>query len=114
MKTIARNSNNDIYLSAGQLAIASDKKAQAQIIDAIIKTQKGELLYDTERGIPYFESVFDSRKKIGAWASAVSKAISDCSFVSGIKSFTYDVDTNNILSYNIEVTTSLGTVVLNG
>ena len=114
MKTIARNSKNDIYLSAGQLAIVSGKEAQAQIIDAIVKTQKGELIYNTERGIPYFESVFDSRKKIGIWASAVSKAISDCDFVSSIKSFTYAVDTNNILSYNIEVVTSLGTVVING
>ena len=131
MLTIARKNwtdadgtvhKNDIYLvpyvgadgkTHYSLAACADLDAYAQTLEAVIETMKGELQLDTGAGIPYFETIFDSRRNIDLWAAAVRKAVLAKSFVKSIDDFTYDFNsTTGTLSYELDVTTDLGDLVV--
>lgn len=106
MKTFARNSYGDIYLdSSGQIAMCDGKNCHAQVLEAVILTVKGEIQLDQNLGIPYFTTVFESKRYLNDWAMAVRKAITAYDWVVSIDSFDYEFD-GNVLKYSIEVTTS--------
>lgn len=107
--TIAVNDSNDIYLLNGDIAIATGKKAREQIIAAAIRTRLGELQLDTERGIPYFETVFRSPSKdnLDLWEASVRETIMGFDFVSSIKDLDYKIDYNsNTLTYSATIITT--------
>ena len=102
--TIAVNQSNDIYLVNGDIATADGTDARAQIISAILNTRRGELQLDTERGIPYFETVFDSPRNVQLWRAYCMMAVNDLEFVSSILSFDYEIDySRSMLKYNMRI-----------
>lgn len=113
MKTIARTSDtHDIGIdSTGQIAMVEGKYAYALIMESIILTRSGELQLDTERGIPYFSTVFMSPTLIDEWANSVASSISELGFVSGIESFDYSFD-GEMLKYDMEIMTDEGNVTI--
>lgn len=107
--TIAVNDSNDIYLVNGDIALVTDKSAREQIIAAAIRTRRGELQLDLDRGIPYFETVFKSPSKdnLDIWEASVRDTITEFDFVSSIKNFTYEIDyERNILRYHATIVTT--------
>lgn len=92
--TIAVNGENDIYLVNGDIATADGSEARTQIISAALRTRRGELQLDIERGIPYFETIFQSgdKSRIQLWEAFVRKTVNEFDFVKSIKSFEYDVN----------------------
>lgn len=113
-KTVARNAQRDIYIVNGQLAMATGVDAYAQIIEAAIRTQKGELILDVDRGIPYMQTVFDRPHYIYLWEDAVKSRIRSFSFVKDIVAFETEIDYNaRVLRYSAEISTDLGKVYLN-
>lgn len=91
------------------LAAAADLDAYEQILAAVVLTVKGELQLDTERGIPYFDTVFASSHLIDQWALAVRRAVLDKPFVESIDNFTYRFNhATNTLEYELDVTTDIG------
>lgn len=113
MKTFARTADtHDIFLdTSGQIAMAESKVAHAQIIEAAILTREGELQLDTEKGIPYFDTVFLSPTLVDEWANAVSRRVSQIPFVTSIKSFDYELS-GDTLTYTLEVETEEGDVTV--
>lgn len=59
MNTILLNPTTwDLLLdSNGNIAMAQEPYANAQDVASVLKLFKGELYYDTSKGIPYFESI---------------------------------------------------------
>lgn len=122
MRTISQNTwsdntgkdhINDIYIVNGQFGIAKDKDACGQVIASVIRTVKGELQLDVARGIPYFTTVFTSRRHLQIWANAVKKAVNELTFVKEIKSFEYEVnDSKNTLYYEMTISTIYGEVTV--
>lgn len=120
MRTISQNTwsdnsgkdhINDIYIVNGQFGIAKDKDACGQVISSVIRTVKGELQLDITRGIPYFSTVFTSRRHLQIWANAVRKAVKELTFVKDIVSFEYEINNKeNKLTYEMEVSTIYGDV----
>lgn len=111
MKTLAQDSQNDIVIAGGDFKIASGVDAYAVIIADAVRTVTGELQLDTERGIPYFETVFKSVNGIDIWKSDVRKRVIGFSFVKSIDSF--DVSyANKKLDYTMMITTDSGTVTI--
>lgn len=94
--TLAVDSDNDIYIVNGDLATTEGKDARTQIISAALRTRRGELKLDIERGIPYFETIFQSgnRSNIQLWEAFVRKTVNEFDFVRSIKSFDYNIDYN--------------------
>lgn len=105
MHTLARNSANDLFVSAGGLAIAKDANAQSDIIRSIILTQQGELQFDANGGIDYFGTVFQNARYIDLWAAEVRTKIKKLSWVESITDFTYE--------FNRETSSVIWTMTVN-
>lgn len=107
--TIAVNNENDIYLVNGDIATVDSTEAKAQIISAILNTRRGELQLDTERGIPYFETVFDSPSNVQLWRAYCMKAVTELEFVSSILSFDHEIDySRSMLRYSMRIKLDTG------
>ena len=86
-------------------------EACAVIIGDAIRTVRGELQLDTERGVPYFETVFKSVNGIDIWKNDVRKRVLEFPFVKSIDSF--DVSyANRKLEYTMHLTTDAGDVTV--
>ena len=86
-------------------------EAYAVIIGDAIRTVRGELQLDTERGVPYFETVFKSVNGIDIWKNDVRKRVLEFTFVKSIDSF--DVSyANRKLEYTMRLTTDAGDVTV--
>ena len=114
MKTFSQDSHNDIRIgSDGQFVTVDGLDAYSTVIADVVRTVRGELQLDTERGVPYFETVFKSVNGIDIWKSDVRKRVLALSFVRSIDSFSASWNTeNHILSYSMTVSTDNGTVTI--
>ena len=93
------------------LSFNNGKQAYADIIGDAIRTVRGELQLDTEKGIPYFETVFKSVNGIDIWKNDVRKRVLEFPFVKSIDSF--DVAyANRKLEYTMHLTTDAGDVTV--
>ena len=93
------------------LSFNTGKQAYADIIGDAIRTVRGELQLDTERGVPYFETVFKSVNGIDIWKNDVRKRVLEFPFVKSIDSF--DVSyANRKLEYTMRLTTDAGDVTV--
>ena len=95
------------------LSFNTGKQAYADIIGDTIRTVRGELQLDVNRGVPYFETVFKSVNGIDIWKNDVRKIVNGLSFVKSIVSF--DVSWNPIsrkLNYEMVVETDDGEVTV--
>jgi len=121
MKTLAQLGSGmashiyDIFMDATShtLAMNEGKSAYADIISAAIRTITGELQLDINRGIPYFETIFDNVNAIPIWKSKVIKVIGEYSFVKSVSNISVKIDWNNkILTYSMDVETDDGVVTI--
>lgn len=114
MKTFAQDSHNDIHIgSDGQFATVDGLDAYSTVIADVVRTVRGELQLDTGKGVPYFETVFNSVNGIDILKSEVRKRVLSLSFVRSIDSFSASwKPENHILSYSITVSTDNGTVTI--
>ena len=123
MTTLARHENNDIgtktvtkYENGVQVTrsvfdISSGAECHKDIIEAAILTLLGEIQLDTNKGIPYIETVFDRTKSVGAWQDAMRKTINAFSFVNAITKFDFTIDYDRKkLTYDLVVSTTDGNV----
>ena len=114
MKTFSQDSHNDIRIgSDGQFATVYGLDAYSTVIADVVRTVRGELQLDMERGVPYFETVFKSVNGIDIWKNDVRKRVLALSFVRSIDSFSASwKPENHILSYSMTVSTDNGTVTI--
>lgn len=91
---------NDIRVVNGTFATATGTAAYANIIECVIRTRLGELPLDTGRGIPYFETVFQSSRLVGDFEDALRKRVEDLYFVEEVVSVETSLDRERgVLSY---------------
>lgn len=93
-------------------------EAYADILKAAILTQRTELQLYPSRGIPYFETAFDSPLKVRMWADAVRRTTNSFPWVARILDFEYNfsdeiqdndgITHRNGLTYTLRVLTDLG------
>lgn len=115
MKVLARTKDyHDLYLDGtGQIALVESKVCHAQIIESVILTVSGELQLNTSKGIPYFETIFESRMYLNTWKSYVENAIYNFDWVDIIDEFDCRF-LGDTLYYNMTILTNDGeTVVIN-
>ena len=73
--TFAVNSDNDIYLDAqGNIAFAFDLTAITQQCKQVAQTLLGEMVYNVNQGIPYFQTVWVGVPNISQFTSALRRA----------------------------------------
>ena len=113
MITFRTNSNNDIYVSSGEIAIASELQAIIEVCENVAKSQLGEMFLAQDRGIPNFQTIWTSSANVAQFEAYLKRSISAVDGVIGIKSLNVQVS-NNVLSYQIEIETIYGTGVIGG
>lgn len=112
MRSLLTDENNDLYLVNYGLAIGEDKQAVAQIVNNVLKTQRGEVSYDTSRGIPYLETVLGDNPDVNLWASYMIAAIKSIEYVNRVVSFIPNVQ-DNTLTYTSRISTIYGDFNIN-
>lgn len=113
MKTFAKDSNGNVIADpvTHDMRTVDGVEAYAVVIGDAICTVRGELQLDTERGVPYFETVFKSVNGIDIWKNDVRKRVLEFPFVKSIESF--DVSyANRRLEYTMRLTTDAGDVTV--
>ena len=115
MKAFKTDENNDVFLDGTHnIALCEGVEAIAQVIENVVRCQKGELQLDIERGIPYFETVFSSGiADIDIWKSYMIDAIENVSGVNSVVSFDITI-TGDVLKYVAEIDTIYGTATITG
>lgn len=113
MKTFDTDENNDIFLVNNGFAFVYDVEAVAKVAENVLLTQRGELEYNTKRGIPWFETVFSSVRNLPAWSASMRSSLKKVSNVTGLTSFDYDVSGNTV-EYVAKINTIYGEATVNG
>ena len=114
MKTIAINSNNDIYLdSSNNLAVKTDLNAMGDILVNKAQTNYGELLFNNPKGIDFFNTVFTSPAYPDLFQNQLLNQFEDTEAVERIAGYESKVE-KNVYSYTAKIQTQYGEVNLNG
>jgi len=113
MITIATNENNDIYLGAdGNLVLLSGLDAVLQSCEHAMKGVRGEMVYQVQAGVPYFETVWD-QKNIPLFESDSVVEILAVPDVIRVNRFD-TVQVGDVLQYEVEIVTQYGQGVISG
>ncbi len=114
MKNIAVNERNDIYIKDdGVLAINSGLAAVMQTCSNAAKAQLGEMILQTNRGVPNFQTVWNGAPNVAQFRAYLLRTLLSVQDVIEIRELTIDV-TGGILNYQATIVTIYGTGVLNG
>lgn len=113
-QVFAVDNNNDLFIqNNGQLAINRNLEAVLQACEHIAKAQLLEMVLNTERGVPNFETVWNGSPNIAQFEAYLRRNLLTVPDVIEIVSLDTTVQ-NNVLSYLAEIRTIYGTGVLNG
>lgn len=109
---------NDIYLdSSNNIAMAYDQEALLQQCAEASKTLLGELIFNTNIGIPYQEAVWvgvPNLQQFQASLRAAFLSIEGVTEVVGLEVLQGGSNPNDTLAYTAIIKTIYGTGVLNG
>lgn len=113
MKSIALNSQNDIYTVNGNLQIATGKDAIASACQTAIRTLRGELQYNVDFGIPYFDVLYTSAPNLDMFRHYILSTAQDTDGVNAIKSLDFQIN-GEVLKYELVIKTGEGEATING
>jgi hypothetical protein len=106
--TLSVNDNNDIYLdSKGNIALVYDRDAVLQQCAQQAKTLLGEMIYQTDQGIPYFQAVWVGVPNLTLFTAYLRAALLSVSNVVDVVSLITSQD-NNTLLYSAIIRTTYG------
>lgn len=114
MKTMNVNNSNDIYLdSKGNIAISSKEDALGNIIKNSVQTVLGELIFDKDLGVPYFDSFLSKNPDWELFRYYIIAAIERVEEVNRVYSFDYSTEDEKF-SYEASISTIYGDIKING
>ena len=109
MKILAENENNDLFIGPNnQLGLLTGIEAVLQACASAIETQRGELRYDTDRGIPTDETLWSGVSNQQQFQFYCLEALRAISGVREITQFSTEI-VDNTLVYDAIIVTDFGT-----
>lgn len=112
MKLIAADSNNDLLIDgSGKLVILNGKEAIAQLIVHYIRAIKGEMFTKKDKGMPYFEDVFNKSPSNVLFETAFRKRVKE---IDGVSIETFRISVTDTVNYEATFRTKFGGIELNG
>lgn len=106
-RAIEIDGNRNPILIDGVFQWIFDIDVVKQNCDQAMRQQLGELNYDADKGIQYFDNVFTGTPNYQRFEAQARTQILNVKGVTGINSFSYSV-LNNVLSYTVEIATIYG------
>lgn len=126
VQTISSNVNdnipnvapNDIYLDErGNIAMAYNQEAILQECSQVARVVLGELVFNTDLGIPFFNVVFNGVPNVAQYTSSLRASFLSVNGVNEVVSIVIGQSTNATpyqLTYTAIIKTIYGTGVING
>jgi hypothetical protein len=113
-QTFAVNDNNDLFIDAnGNLSITSGLEAVLQNCEHAAKAQLGEMVLDTTRGIPNFDTIWVGVPNIPQFEAALGAALRNVTDVIDVISLVTRLE-QDVLIYEATIKTIYGVGVING
>jgi hypothetical protein len=113
-KTFSVDDSNDLFIGRdGNLAIAVAIEAVLQNCAHAVKTRLGEMIFNTDQGIPFFETVWNGIPNIPQFEAAARQAILQVSGVVEIRLFNVVIIEGN-LTYTAVIKTIYGEGTIDG
>lgn len=111
--------NNDIYLNEqGNISMSYDIEAVLQQCAQVAKTLLGEMVFNTDLGIPYFETVWVGVPNISQFNAALRSSFLNVDgvleVISLLTSQGEDGSPSDRLTYTAVIRTTFGTGAVNG
>ena len=114
MITLGIDSNNDLYLTPqGNIGIKTDLEAMGNIYINKSQTRKGELLFNAEGGIDFFNTIFGEPSYPDVFQNQLISELENTAGTESISGFTQKTE-NGIYSYTVNCQTSYGKISLQG
>jgi hypothetical protein len=106
--------NGDIYLDkSGNLAVHVGLDAVLQACEQVCKTRKGELIFDVNSGVPFFETALKTSRGFQQFEAAIRVAILAVPDVTTIKKIEI-VQEGDVLKYTATIQTIYGAGAISG
>lgn len=114
MITFAVNSENDLYLGTdGNIALATDATALAQLSAQVVKALRGEMVFDVTRGMPNMTTAWAGSANVPQYEAAARQRLLALPDVRSIVSLV-SARNGETLSYVAELRTTFGALTVNG
>lgn len=114
MLTFGIDNKNDLFIdNSGNIAVKSDIESMKDIYVNKVQTNRGEIVYNTLKGIDYFNTVFCSPAYPDVFQNQVINELTNTEETQSITGFKQTIK-NGILSYSVNCYTSYGNFKLNG
>ena len=111
MKAIKIDSNRNPVIINGRFVFVFDADVVAQNCEQAMRQQLGELNYDADKGIQYFDNIFTGNPNFQRFESQERREILNVEGVTGIVSFNFEFN-DRVLSYNTIISTIYGTITV--
>ena len=110
----ATESHNDLYLDkGGSLAILLGAEAVAETSEHFAQTLRGEMIYETQSGIPYLGQTFERSPNLAQFEAALRRRLEAVPEVTSIEAL--DVQwVSGEIKYTATLETPQGLVSING
>jgi hypothetical protein len=113
-KTFATNANNDLYIGKdGNLVIQTGLLAVRDACSTAAKAQLGEMVLDTTRGIPNFQTVWIGAPNIPQFEAALRSTLEAVADVVRVVSLNSSIS-NGTLTYTAVILTTYGQTFISG
>lgn len=114
MLTFAINNNNDLYIDTNNnIALKTDLAAMGDIFVNKAQTNKGELVYNAEKGIDYFNTIFGEPCYPDLFQNDLINELENTAETQKISGYTQEIK-DGVYSYTVNCQTSFGEISLNG
>ena len=111
-QSFAVDNSNDLFLGpSGNLELSTDIESVLNVCKNAVQTILGEMKYQTNVGMPNFETIWKSQPNIKQFRAALISTLKFVENVIGVGEPIIIVE-NNVLNYSITISTSFGEEVL--
>lgn len=108
--SLSINSNNDIFIAGGVLATVTGRDAVLQNCFTAMQSQRGEMMYAANNGMPYRATVWDQYSP-ELFEAAARSVLTNIYGVIGVLSFDSAIN-ENTLAYVATIQTIYGTGII--
>lgn len=111
MRAIKVDSDRNPIIIGGKFVWVTDIDVVKQNCDHAMRQQLGELNYDANKGIQYFDNVFTGNPNFQRFEAQARTQLLNVNGVTGISSFNYEFK-EGVLSYNVTINTVYGSTTV--
>lgn len=111
MRAIKIDNDRNPIIKSGKFVFVFDVDVIAQNCEQAMRQQLGELNYDADKGIQYFDNAFTGNPNFQRFEAQARQQILNVNGVTGVDSFNFEFN-DNVLSYNAAISTIYGSITV--